>query len=565
MARKNPHVGYHPDMFETGPVRESPVIVPWRELSREELEKLPAGNFTKRELLEIKDEDPELYQIIMLKPAQSAVDDKQEIIPAHVACYHCDNPFFPEELVRVYDRKHDSRSTEQWCPDCVANDAVKCDNCGEQVSDKAKVEVYDGKMEDWCPDCMEDPGASTCEDCSEAFSVRYINNIDVRTGRHTEQRLVCDDCKNASYTQCDRCDNYAGDDSEQQVGGVYNNAADSDEEWCRRCRENNSSYCDDHNISYSEFCPDCQNEEDDSELISDYHSHKNKAVPIQSPWTKRQRKPLYFGVELEVEVASGKDRDGYAQNVVSTMGKLLLGIEEDGSLNHGFEIITQPAGLDVHSEIWPKVNLEGLKSHDTSTCGLHVHVTRASISKLTLGKILRFVNAEVNREFLETFARRQFSERFAKRMVGLKLTEGTKQRADRYEAINLSNEKTVEFRFFKGSTKSLTILASLELVYALIRFCETVDLPKDTTRQEHSVSWDVYGSAQLAPIERLKQGDLTVVKFLDYVASDAMANETQYLRAYLVEKKLNDLPGMKKKILAPLPRKGPTRTRFNPK
>ena len=42
--------------------------------------------------------------------------------------------------------------------------------------------------------------------------------------------------------------------------------------------------------------------------------------------------------------------------------------------------------------------------------------------------------------------------------------------ADRSEAINLTNRKTIEFRIFKGSLKYDSVVAAAEFVHALVEF-----------------------------------------------------------------------------------------------
>ena len=41
---------------------------------------------------------------------------------------------------------------------------------------------------------------------------------------------------------------------------------------------------------------------------------------------------------------------------------------------------------------------------------------------------------------------------------------------DRYHAINLTNRKTIEFRMFRGTLKSETFFATLQLVDTIVRY-----------------------------------------------------------------------------------------------
>ncbi len=457
--------------------------------------------------------------------AQDSGSDEQEEL---VECEHCSESVPEDQLkdVTVENHRSSRRAEEQWCTACRESDAVICEGgCDELVASSDTRSVYgkNGRTTyQWCPVCA-DEGTSSCESCDDLYDSDDINAYEVDGNSES----LCEGCAE-EITRCDHCEEYTRSGSETVHSS--GRAGSRTEEWCTSCVGADSSYCENCNENWDannlDHCPGC---EDDSNVIKKYHAHKGAATPIKSAWTRAQVKPLYFGVELEVEAKTGEDREELATTAAASMGKLLLGIEEDGSLSDGFEIITQPAGLDTHEEYWPNVKLKGCISHETTTCGLHVHASRSAISKLTLGKLLVFVNSDQNREFLETFARRQFSAQYAKKIPDMKLVEGGKRRLQRYEAINTTGHETIEFRFFKGSTVPATIMATLEFCYALIRFC-----------------------ADTAP------EDLVVPRFLAFVWDKKMANETSYLRTYLVKRKIAP-----KDAVAPLPRREP-RTRFNP-
>jgi hypothetical protein len=62
---------------------------------------------------------------------------------------------------------------------------------------------------------------------------------------------------------------------------------------------------------------------------------------------------LFLGAEIEVD--NGDDRYYCAETVVSTMNDFLY-CESDGSLDDGFEMITQPATLNYHKSIYDNYN-----------------------------------------------------------------------------------------------------------------------------------------------------------------------------------------------------------------
>ncbi len=90
---------------------------------------------------------------------------------------------------------------------------------------------------------------------------------------------------------------------------------------------------------------------------------------------------FYLGVELEVD-CEGKDGEN-ADDIlyIGNKSNECIYIKSDGSLDDGFEIVSQPMTLEYHkkyqwNDILKKAVNLGYRSHQTSTCGLHIHVNR---------------------------------------------------------------------------------------------------------------------------------------------------------------------------------------------
>ena len=114
----------------------------------------------------------------------------------------------------------------------------------------------------------------------------------------------------------------------------------------------------------------------------------------------------------------------------------------------------------------------GCKSHDTTTCGLHVHVSRSFFTMSETVKLGLFVY--FNKSRLETFARRTETS-YAKFKPVLRSDLKAAGHSDRrYEAINFENARTIEFRLFKGTLNFETFMATLEFCDAVSRFVKTI-------------------------------------------------------------------------------------------
>jgi hypothetical protein len=137
--------------------------------------------------------------------------------------------------------------------------------------------------------------------------------------------------------------------------------------------------------------------------------------------------------------------------------------ENDGSLNHGFEMVTAYTGLDVHADqlkFFAEGGLKGAISHDSDNCGLHVHICKADMTTLHGAKMILFINDQANYKLIKAIARRDDSDyakiknkkddtywlKDAVRGCDTKRSQLRSLNADRYEALNFKNTNTVEFR-----------------------------------------------------------------------------------------------------------------------
>lgn len=178
-----------------------------------------------------------------------------------------------------------------------------------------------------------------------------------------------------------------------------------------------------------------------------------------------QRYPVY-GLELELEA---DDRVYAMDRIRDELGDDYCIFKYDGSLaeEEGFELVSAPAPLAVHQQRLANFpHISGLTSYNNENCGIHVHISRAILSPLQIGKMLVFTNSPANREFIEAVAQRN-SERWAK----ISPKKWGEYSNERYEAINTTRSDTIELRIFRGNTRRNRILKCLEFADALVSFC----------------------------------------------------------------------------------------------
>lgn len=199
--------------------------------------------------------------------------------------------------------------------------------------------------------------------------------------------------------------------------------------------------------------------------------------------------PVYFGVELEIDDGENREACARAIDKVANIEKWKIYTKNDSSLHCGLEIVSMPATLDSHLSIFPWLQIMeialnyGFRSHNTSTCGLHVHINRTAFGtnlvqrEFGIAKLTYLVELFWNE--LVIFSRRTDEQlgQWAK-SYGLNTNyedpDSLYKKAckdnesGRYYAVNLQNQETIELRMFRGTLKYSTLTATLQLIQLLV-------------------------------------------------------------------------------------------------
>lgn len=219
------------------------------------------------------------------------------------------------------------------------------------------------------------------------------------------------------------------------------------------------------------------------------HNYSTRVPDLLSFKAKKVRpETLYLGVELEYETT---DRDVARMKV----GKALKGhaiMKSDGSIRHGFEVVTCPATLDIQLDVF-KLFYENKPKEITNgpNVGMHVHVSRKPLSTLTVGKLTEFMNRPDNREFVTFIAGRTLNSycNQGTRTVTYPITH---QRGERYNVLNLNNKDTIEFRIFSTPISYEDFAAKLQFCQAIVEYAKPCNLGaalKQQTFYQNFINW----------------------------------------------------------------------------
>ena len=308
----------------------------------------------------------------------------------------------------------------------------------------------------------------TCSECGAIITEENTRTFDGHT--------MCVTCFDSCTTTCDNCgDRIWQDDAE----------GDSNLTLCQHCYEHSYVNCENcgrlihnENAYYDDgedypFCGECY-EKLNNDSIKNYN-YKPEPIFYGSG-------NIFYGVELEIDKGGEDGSNAQALLDIANKNEERLYCKRDGSINDGFEMVSHPMSLDYHTnnmnwlDVFEKAINMDYRSHNTSTCGLHIHCSRSAFGKnydeqeRAIGRVVFFVEKHWNE--LVKFSRRtldNLNHWAAKYATISNTTEETYKKAKdrrmgRYVAVNLENYNTIEFRMFRGTLRYKTFLATLQLV-----------------------------------------------------------------------------------------------------
>ena len=337
---------------------------------------------------------------------------------------------------------------EMVCSNCSEH-ITHCEHCGKTIDDRNEY-TYSYNGDYYCDECYYELFRN-CDRCGDTIPVDECN--------WSNDNPYCDNCYEGMFCECSSCGEVINRDEAYILDDEY-------------------------------FCEECYEVyESNTNIINGYHDRDlelslKKADCDDLDW--------YLGFELEVERGRGNglDKQQMARYIRRNYPELGLVFETDGSLSNGFEIISQPMTINYiyqHSEdfkgILQALQNNDFKSHDTSTCGLHVHVSRTALGEGTnatknLNKLILFT--ETFKEEIKRFSRRDNYSycKFTSDTRGLKnntyyksseILKRLNDMGSRYQVVNTTNEDTIEIRVFRGTLKYETFMATLEFVYNMFK------------------------------------------------------------------------------------------------
>lgn len=367
-----------------------------------------------------------------------------------------------------------------WCKDqCILLEPLTEEQI-EELENGSNYEEY-----------VENYGVAICRECGELIGLNTDQDYIEVDGNYFCDQGCAESC---GYFWCNYCESWQdGESHETHDGQII----------CDTCFENHFRECDScHEIFHEDdmhwddygdycYCDNCWEEEDSHQIIKSYHSSSRPDIEIQRT-SEDSIQDATFGTEIECECVGCNCRDDVASAVDNIVNKCddLFMFEDDGSLSdNGYETISQPFTMrwfkqnkELFEEMFKTMIDMGARSHDTNTCGFHVHFGRHFFGNKQNESIDRLVYLfEKYKTQLQVFSRRKSynwcefpRNRAYNNIEWSKLDEvkGLDKNAFKghHSAINLENYETIEIRIFKGTLNFKTYYATLELVNNIMHY-----------------------------------------------------------------------------------------------
>lgn len=377
--------------------------------------------------------------------------------------------------------------------DFTMEEMVKCEDCGAYVNSSDLMTAYDDRENSRrvCEKCLEE-NYFECEDCEKWHTKNNISVFDVG------DKKVCSFCADENYFGCDECGEYraredliSGPDGRWYCQECYEDTFIA----CNRCGNTIRACSSYSSEDYDNLCEDCYDEfERESAYI---YAHGTKLEcrfhddRVQSGiQSDREKIPgvMYYGMELELECCEHMGKKEESAEEVYDPSREDWYLEEDGSLDYGFEVIFHARTFESWQEFWDsvekcvlsparKMSCEG----ENNTCGIHIHSSIDAWESDQLFRLFSLIYSSENYENILIISQRnkgqldhwaslsidnigQFKEEIRKKYSPFD---------DRYAALNITRN-TLEFRIFRSSLDLCIVQKNLEFVYALYEYTKSV-------------------------------------------------------------------------------------------
>ena len=293
--------------------------------------------------------------------------------------------------------------------------------------------------------CLYDDGEKYCITCFNElfFCCNSCNNFCDREEAivTTDGCEICESCYNEYFASCESCGEIDCIDDLMYDDYSYNY-------YCSHCYHNICQEMGLHNYNYSP---------DNIIFYSNNESRKDN---------------LHIGIELEIQ---GGDRYSFCQEFMNEYDDdKFFYLKSDGSLDtSGVEIVSQPMTYNyiMNTSHWEDVFkiMNSNYMDNISGCGLHFHLDKEYLTDDNI-KVIDYIVNNFS-EYFEKMGGRPFNGYCRKTYKSI--NDWGVNTDNRYCAVNLENDNTVELRFCESTDDYDNFIKRVKLIFAIVEFAKT--------------------------------------------------------------------------------------------
>ncbi len=370
--------------------------------------------------------------------------------PGTCTCSEC------ESVISLHNASKVERKI--FCEKCYTTKFRLCYNCGGNVKIK---DVIREQGYNFCKSCHDD-NQCQCRGCDTSINRMFMHEF--------YEEKYCNDCFKKKFVNCQWCGNFCKKSEIKQCEHEGRTV-----KICRRCFRVRHIHSYDYKPKLVFYTTRIDNERGQD-------------------FRRNRKGNVYYGIELEVESTERNQEDGEDRNIelISKNIPDFMYAKRDSSLNNGFEFVSHPTTwqwLMENKNKWNNIlNLRnfGLRSFNTTTCGMHIHVSKREFTRMHLYKFMKFFYQnqsfikKVSQRTKTTFNRWSSFNHDDDTLSLAKKARYKNQNCNKYVGVNLLNNDTVEIRVFRGTMKPRTFWKNLEFVRGLIEWTRDVSIKELT-------------------------------------------------------------------------------------
>ena len=361
------------------------------------------------------------------------------------------------------------------CPSCTD----ECEWCEEPV----RLESRNFSDVVLCPSCEDD--ARECAGCGTMLNVSDGDYYTFDT-RYRRDDYYCRRCYESRVTSCENCDETYHEDDEPECG------------------------CNDYSgiiLPYGAM-------RDNNDRIFHVGINDDGSVNVIRSQHRFNRSEFVhepvMGIEIEAEAEQCDLLTG-AQFFQRMINDERLYLKEDGSLSHGFEIVTQPHTLDMYQNHFDwspfkqlsSYGFRSYKYHDPKyhhDVGFHIHINRNAFytkrlhertsSSPHLYGFLSFIYHNVNAMTRISSRNSHYGTITENELDNIYGYARHRSYGDRSVAVNCRNQHTIELRCFAGALNPNRALGYIEFTHALWAYTGSGRISK--MKEDHKMDFNAF-------------------------------------------------------------------------